>query len=239
MSGMARSASDTRIRAQDRRRNSDGTAPVYVTGAQKLEYLKYQLSRSQEPLLPFLDTDLRKSLAVPKRQMKRSAAQERADQDEERRRQAEERAKQLDKKGDNGNGADTKGAKKREQVNIYAPIEISEEAQEENRLIATYGVDTLQLGKMRKYFTELDADGSGLLDKDEFKVLVCRAFHAKNIDDIPKERVEEFWNRIDADGSGEVSFEEFVAWYSTTLGDGGQSPTDSFYNSFLPNTVKK
>jgi Ca2+-binding EF-hand superfamily protein len=58
------------------------------------------------------------------------------------------------------------------------------------------------------FFKQIDQDGSGLLDRGEFKELLIKLGRA--VDD---EAVDSIMHEIDADGGGEIDVEEFLLWW--------------------------
>merc|ERR1711924_432156 len=66
---------------------------------------------------------------------------------------------------------------------------------------------------IRREFSRFDTDGSGHIDRTEFRALLCALLRVKDASDIPPERISRYWLQIDTDQSGEVSFREFVPWY--------------------------
>lgn len=65
------------------------------------------------------------------------------------------------------------------------------------------------LEELRRKFTRFDADNDGLLNLEEFIVVL----KAVGDVDVPREVAELDFAVIDADGDGAVSFEEFSAWW--------------------------
>ena len=61
-------------------------------------------------------------------------------------------------------------------------------------------------GKLRDVFLQLDKDGGGSIDKDEF----CRGLMSLGIELQDKE-VDEVFNQIDVNGDGDVSLREFMS----------------------------
>lgn len=61
---------------------------------------------------------------------------------------------------------------------------------------------------VEKMFTDLDLDGSGLLDMDELRQL-CDDLGLE----LDHDQYEIVMQKLDEDGSGEVDFEEFFSWY--------------------------
>ena len=71
----------------------------------------------------------------------------------------------------------------------------------------------LEHDKLRRAFSSIDEDGSGLLEYAEFRRL-CRRIDAR----ISDEDIKRTFEAIDSDGSGEVDFEEFATWWDTPAG---------------------
>jgi Ca2+-binding EF-hand superfamily protein len=63
----------------------------------------------------------------------------------------------------------------------------------------------------RELFRTFDADGSGELDRKEFRQAVREKLHISE-ETITEGEVEALFDAVDADGSGEVDSTEFVAW---------------------------
>jgi len=67
------------------------------------------------------------------------------------------------------------------------------------------------LDKLKKTFEEIDEDGSGELDFDEFvKVLKCTG----QVDDKDEKELLAMFSAIDVDGSGEINHDEFLEWFA-------------------------
>lgn len=89
--------------------------------------------------------------------------------------------------------------------------------------------DVVRVEKIWRDFNILDEDGSGRLEKDEFKVLIERLLSPGEDDpEVPPKVIEKFWMDVDSDGSGFVSFEEFAAWYVKFFASDA-SPMEHFY----------
>ena len=63
--------------------------------------------------------------------------------------------------------------------------------------------------KLRQLFDSIDADGSGLLDKDELAVLAAKLGRTLGPAELDSAMTE-----MDTDQSGEVDFEEFEEWWT-------------------------
>lgn len=61
--------------------------------------------------------------------------------------------------------------------------------------------------ELRTVFLEIDADGSGVLDRDEVAVLARRLGHT-----LTHSQLDRAMSEMDEDGDGEVDFEEFKNW---------------------------
>merc|ERR1719210_1891954 len=74
------------------------------------------------------------------------------------------------------------------------------------------------LGFLHESFLEADADGNGLLDKDEFSDLMRKDFVHKQMKDLgihlTHEELFKAWDMLDIDESGELTIEEFVTGLS-------------------------
>jgi Ca2+-binding EF-hand superfamily protein len=93
------------------------------------------------------------------------------------------------------------------------------------------GLDTLEIEKIHKRFSQLDEDGSGRLEFQEFKVLMMRLLSQEGDSaEVPQKVLLRFWGEIDLDQSGEISFEEFARWYVRCFA-GGKNPLESFYDA--------
>ena len=66
---------------------------------------------------------------------------------------------------------------------------------------------------LKRTFNNVDADGSGEIDVEEFRTL-CRRLDAR----IELPAVEEAWELIDEDKSGEVDYREFCRWWESENG---------------------
>lgn len=77
---------------------------------------------------------------------------------------------------------------------------------------------------IKKYFDHVDIDGSGEVDKDEFRIMLHQIFDTPNEDgttqkgELSDARVNEYWLSVDHDQSGTVEFEEFLQWYYEAFG---------------------
>jgi Ca2+-binding EF-hand superfamily protein len=68
-------------------------------------------------------------------------------------------------------------------------------------------LETFRRAEVRKLFGMVDGDGSGLIDKFEFRQLLEDL--GRN---LPPDYIDECFARLDTDSSGHIDFEEFFAW---------------------------
>eukprot|EP00930_Biecheleria_cincta_P009011 TRINITY_DN110628_c0_g1_i1.p1 TRINITY_DN110628_c0_g1~~TRINITY_DN110628_c0_g1_i1.p1 ORF type:complete len:351 (+),score=57.28 TRINITY_DN110628_c0_g1_i1:175-1227(+) len=107
-----------------------------------------------------------------------------------------------------------------------------------DEICAKHGFSPNDLDKVRRVFDRFDTDGSGVLDKDEFELMIVVYLGATKAD-ISKERLATWWREIDMDGSGQVEFPEFVEWYAKYFGSAdSMTPTQAFYASFNPSVQR-
>lgn len=108
-----------------------------------------------------------------------------------------------------------------------------------DEICAKHGFGPNDLDKVRRVFVKYDTDGSGVMDKDEFELMIVVYLGATRAD-ISKERLATWWREIDADGSGEVEFPEFVDWYVKYFGSAdSMTPSQAFYASFNPSVQRQ
>lgn len=62
-------------------------------------------------------------------------------------------------------------------------------------------------------FCEVDSDNSGVIEKDEFYLLVLKLHGARDCMDVPRSRLKFFWQEADRNGNGEIDFDEFLDWF--------------------------
>lgn len=134
---------------------------------------------------------------------------------------------------------DTFGCSPKDHTEDFTADQVPME-QKEIRLIAkTLGLDNVQTEELWKKFKALDADNSGSLEFEEFKVLMNQKMSEaskgkKSKDDctqVGDRMMKQFWADIDADKSGNVTFAEFATWYVKMFVNGaGGDPLESYYD---------
>jgi Ca2+-binding EF-hand superfamily protein len=94
-------------------------------------------------------------------------------------------------------------------------LELSSQELEIREIARNLQIPIPDVEKVKKVFDKYDADGSGQIEKDEFKLmmtdLVCVG-KLKGLE-VPNGLLEDQWLSVDHDGSGEVDFDEFCEWY--------------------------
>lgn len=94
-------------------------------------------------------------------------------------------------------------------------------------------------------FVQVDINGDGTIDKDEFEQLMLKVHGAKDSSDIPNARLRFFWQNADRDGNGEIDFGEFLTWASMyfftkdNLDASGQVSPQKVVENFYSVTVCK
>ncbi|KAH8081073.1 Ca2-binding protein [Aureococcus anophagefferens] len=83
-----------------------------------------------------------------------------------------------------------------------------------------------ELAAYRALFDEIDADGSGGIDRSELRKSMRKKFGMK----LPEERIDEVFDAVDEDGNGELDFDEFVGAmvkFKPSLDESGKSTLKS------------
>jgi Ca2+-binding EF-hand superfamily protein len=68
-------------------------------------------------------------------------------------------------------------------------------------------LETFRRAEVRKLFSMVDRDGSGLIDEFEFSQLLENLGRS-----LPQDDIHECFARLDTDSSGNIDFEEFFSW---------------------------
>jgi len=108
-------------------------------------------------------------------------------------------------------------------------MNLSEEEIEVRKIGKRLGVSAADMDFYKTQYDKYDADGSGLIDFDEFRELLYTLMKVPRSLGIPESRINHFWNEADLDGSGEVDLEEFVVFYKKYFDPGATHPMDDFY----------
>lgn len=130
----------------------------------------------------------------------------------------------------------------------YAAHGFSEEVllTEEQRIVRhvarNNGLALAEVERIKSHFDTFDTDGSGQIDAEEFRNLLCQLIRVPGHLELPASRVRQFWQETDIDGSGEVEFEEFLLFYRRYFDITGQveaCPFEQFYRAIRPVKVRQ
>ena len=61
---------------------------------------------------------------------------------------------------------------------------------------------------LQDYFSSVDLDGNGVLDRNEFHTAVAQRVSGV----IPRMATDRLFDEVDTDGSGDISYDEYVGW---------------------------
>merc|ERR1719160_1404668 len=95
-------------------------------------------------------------------------------------------------------------------MNFNQSIEISEEDKYIRQMAKEHDVPIPDAEDVYKAFKKVDADSSGVIDREEFEVLV-RDLH-QGIE-VRQGHINDWWRAVDEDKSGTISFPEFLVWW--------------------------
>lgn len=80
--------------------------------------------------------------------------------------------------------------------------------------IRQYDLDPYDVDKTMALFSSFDTDGSGEIERDEFKALLCKLLNVRSETDIPAPELKRAWLEADPKNQGKIDFETFVVWYT-------------------------
>jgi len=78
-----------------------------------------------------------------------------------------------------------------------------------------HNIGLIDASNIKEHFVRYDADGSGAIDKQEFREVVRELLlvgKAKNCD-LAESVVDQFWVQADFKRTGEIEFEDFLCWF--------------------------
>jgi Ca2+-binding EF-hand superfamily protein len=104
----------------------------------------------------------------------------------------------------------SKGAPTGDELLHFNDIEISEEEKFVRQVAHECHVSVIDADEVYKSFKKVDADRSGVVDKEEFATLV-KDLH-KGVE-VTQRHIEDWWRIVDEDKSGSISFAEFLVWW--------------------------
>mmetsp|Transcript_12827 Transcript_12827/g.28830 ORF Transcript_12827/g.28830 Transcript_12827/m.28830 type:complete len:211 (+) Transcript_12827:1102-1734(+) len=74
-----------------------------------------------------------------------------------------------------------------------------------------FGVTVLDVERVQTLFRKADEDGSGEIDKEEFRELLRKCLKVKG--DLPESRFQRLWLSADVNMDGLLTFKEFFLWW--------------------------
>lgn len=89
-----------------------------------------------------------------------------------------------------------------------------EKERELRRFAQENGIHLQDLERLKKTFDSYDEDGSGTIEKQKFKQVLCKVLRLKDPTELSPQMFQRYWREADADNSGSIDFEEFVLWYN-------------------------
>mmetsp|Transcript_44548 Transcript_44548/g.80055 ORF Transcript_44548/g.80055 Transcript_44548/m.80055 type:complete len:681 (+) Transcript_44548:60-2102(+) len=75
------------------------------------------------------------------------------------------------------------------------------------------GVTIVEVEKLKRMFDAFDVDGSGFIDQEEFKAVLCQAMGVKDPSEVSQNQLQRYWKEADSSNSGELGLQEFMIWY--------------------------
>ena len=66
----------------------------------------------------------------------------------------------------------------------------------------------------RILFDEMDADGSGVLERDEVKAVAEKLFSSDSSREVTEDELDHMMSEMDKDGNGTVDYAEFAKWWT-------------------------
>jgi len=82
------------------------------------------------------------------------------------------------------------------------------------QLAREHGLFLGDIEKIRKTFDQFDENGSGFIDRLEFKEVMLVLMKVQNPQDLSDKMLDRYWHEVDNNFSGSVSFEEFLMWFT-------------------------
>lgn len=89
----------------------------------------------------------------------------------------------------------------------------SHSERELRRIARKYGLNLPEIDSIKRSFDKYDRDGSGQIDRNEFRDVVCNLMKVKS-ENISQQQLDRYWiEAVGATASGDgISFEEFLDW---------------------------
>lgn len=89
----------------------------------------------------------------------------------------------------------------------------SQEERELRKIARKYGLNLTEIDSIKRSFDKFDLDGSGQIDRNEFRDVVCNLMKVKT-EDISQQQLDRYWieasqRKNESEG---INFEEFLDW---------------------------
>mmetsp|Transcript_111339 Transcript_111339/g.174042 ORF Transcript_111339/g.174042 Transcript_111339/m.174042 type:complete len:80 (-) Transcript_111339:250-489(-) len=68
--------------------------------------------------------------------------------------------------------------------------------------------------RIKSIYDKFDADGSGLIDREEFSQVMMKLMKVDSPQHISEKMLDRYWHEVDVNFTGHVDFEEFLQWYT-------------------------
>merc|ERR1712129_201058 len=115
----------------------------------------------------------------------------------------------------------------RDELNIF------DEATEHRylkKVAKTHDVCLVDVESLNGKFKKIDLNGNGVIDYDEFDMLVHSMMGLTDGETLPGARIHSLWRDADIDGNGCLDFEEFMVFWMKSFGE--NCPIEGFYRNF-------
>jgi len=124
-------------------------------------------------------------------------------------------------------------------VSFTESMALDDKEREFREFCKSSGFGLVNIERFRRIFEEVDEDGSGEIDEDEFEKLLLKCGKVPKGIEIPAARFHQLWKEADTDCSGSISFEEFATFYSkhfdvTSGPSSGGGVFEGFYRNVRP-----
>lgn len=111
-----------------------------------------------------------------------------------------------------------------------ATVMLSPRSRQVRDVAKRHGIGLVDMDRYRAVFDEVDVDGSGHIDVEEFTNAVCRLVRVPAGLELPAKRVQILWKEADTDGTGKLDLEEFIVFYTKYFdASDGCDPLEGFY----------
>jgi len=114
----------------------------------------------------------------------------------------------------------------RDGINIF---DESTEQRYLKQVAKTHNLSLLDVELCREKFKQTDLNGNGVIESDEFEILVHSMMGLACAEKLPHARMHTLWSEADIDGDGSLNFEEFMAFWIKSCR--GICPVEGFYRN--------